>query len=148
MCHPGDLTTTLLELAGIKPPETMRTHSLLRVLRGEEEQARDLAVSSWSLRGGRASRPSVARDREWSLVFWRTGIEPELYHRGSDPGETENVARAHPLEVKRLHREFLRFLRENDTPPKNYWSRRWLVSWARSDAWQGATQTAGGLASY
>lgn len=140
-CHPGDLTPTLLDLAGVKRPETMRTHSLQPVLKGERPSVRDVAVSSWSLRGRRATRPSVIRDAEWSLVFWRTGMAPELYHRATDPGETRNVAAQHPAEVKRLHGEYLRFLQENDTTPANYWSRRWLVTWESGGKWQQATRS-------
>lgn len=139
LTHPGDLTPTLLELAGIRKPERMRTRSVLRVLRDESSGERPVAVSSWSLRGKRASRPSVIRDHEWSLVFWRTGMRPELYHRRSDPGETRNVLAGHRREARRLHGEYVRFLKENETPPKNYWPRRFLVSWERPDAWQGIT---------
>jgi arylsulfatase A-like enzyme len=118
LVHPGDLTTTILELAGIERPDTMRTRSLAPVLRGDEPGSRRVAVSSWSMRGWRTTRPSVVRDHEWSLVFWRTGVPPELYHRTTDPGETRNVI-----------------------GERNYWPRRWFVSWGSSDAWQGATQS-------
>lgn len=142
LCHPGDVTPTLLDLAGVKTPETMRARSLQRVLQGEEQKVRDIAVSSWSLRPRRATRPSVVRDPEWSLVFWRSGMAPELFHRATDPGETRNVAERHPAEVKRLHAEYLRFLRENGCTPGNYWSRRWLVSWDSGRAWDSATRSA------
>ncbi|HEU4753556.1 MAG TPA: sulfatase-like hydrolase/transferase, partial [Armatimonadota bacterium] len=143
LVHPGDVTTTLLELAGVPRPERMRTPSLAPVLRGDMPGRRPVAVSSWSLRGARTTRPSVVRDAEWSLVFWRTGVPPELYHRPTDPGETRNVLRGNEREARRLHREYVRFLQESDTPAKNYWPRRWLVSWGESGAWQGATQARG-----
>lgn len=141
LAHPGDVTTSILELAGIKQPETMRTPSLVPVLKGESGGARRVAVSSWSLRGWRNTRPSVIRDHEWSLVFWRSGMTPELYHRPSDPHETRDVYREHPEQARRLHAEYVQFLRENDTPAKNFWPRRWLVSGGGSDAWQGATRS-------
>lgn len=140
--HPGDLTTTLLELAGAKAPDTMLTPSLRPVLAGDADRVRDIAVSSWSLRGRRPTRPSVIRDDEWSLVFWTAGLPPELYHRATDPGETRNVADGHPAEVKRLHAEYLRFLRRSETPAKNYWPRRWLSSWGKSRDWGGAAHAA------
>lgn len=147
LCHPGDLTPTLLELAGVKKPETMHTRSLAGVLRGERRDVRDVAVSSWSLRPRRATRPSVVRDPEWSMVFWRSGMAPELYHRATDPGETRNVAAQHPAEVRRLHGEYLRFLRENACTPGNYWSRRWLVSWDSGQDWSRATRAPAGAKS-
>ena len=142
--HPGDVTATLLELAGIRPPDTMRTRSMANVLREGAAGPRPVAVSSWSLRGRRKTRPSVVRDAEWSLVFWRSGVPPELYHRPTDPGETSDVSRRHPAEVKRLHGEFLRFLRENETPPRNYWPRHWLVNWGASESWQSTVQQSHG----
>ena len=143
LVHPGDVTTTLLELAGVKPPDTMLTPSLRPVLTGEADRVRDVAVSSWSLRGRRPTRPSVIRDEEWSLVFWTSGLPPELYHRPSAPGETQDVAAAHPAEVRRLHGQYVRFLQQCETPAKNYWPRRWLVSWGRSRVWgsTGSTPT-------
>jgi len=138
--HPGDVTTTLLELAKADTPSTMLTPSLCPVLTGESDSVREVAVSSWSLRGRRPTRPSVIRDDEWSLVFWASGFPPELYHRASDPGETKNVASEHPAEIKRLHGEYLRFLRMSETPAKNYWPRRWLVSWGQSRDWTGTPQ--------
>jgi arylsulfatase A-like enzyme len=141
--HPGDITPTLLELAGIRVPSTMKTPSLLPILKGESAGERRVAVSSWSLRGSRATRPSVIRDREWSLVFWRTGMEPELYHRPTDPGETRNIYHRNPAEARRLHDEYVRFLQDCDTPAKNFWPRRWLFSWGQSERWQDVTQTKG-----
>ena len=144
LAHPGDVTATLLELGGMRAPETMRTRSLVPVLRNGEPGPRPVAVSSWSLRGRRKTRPSVIRDAEWSLVFWRTGVPPELYHRPTDPGETNDVSAQHPAEVRRLHGEFLRFLRENETPPRNYWPRHWLVNWGSSQGWQNAIRQSHG----
>jgi len=129
LAHPGDVTPTLLELAGVPVPESMRTASLTRVLRGEEEKVRDTAVSSWSLRGWSAYRPSVIRTDEWAMVHWRTGVEPELYHLPTDPRETTNVYREHRSAAKDLRRAYLNFLRAHETPAGNLVPRNWLVSW-------------------
>jgi arylsulfatase A-like enzyme len=129
--HPGDVGPTLLETAGVKVPDVMRTSSLKPVLERQTERVRDVAVSSWSLKGWSSYRPSVVRSEEWTLVFWRSGIEPELYHRATDPGETQNVYRSHRSAAKELHRAYLEFLRANDTPIGSYIPRMWLMSWGK-----------------
>jgi len=127
--HPGDVGPTLLDLTSVKRPDSMTTASLAQVLKGEEERVRDVAVSSWSLRGWSSFRPSVVRTDEWALVFWRSGVEPELYHLPSDPNETNDVYRANRGVAAELHRRYLQFLRENETPRGNYVARKWLVTW-------------------
>ncbi|MBM3457447.1 MAG: sulfatase [Armatimonadetes bacterium] len=128
--HPGDLTPTLLELAGVPIPDSMHAASLAPLLRGERERVRDLAVSSWSLRGFSAHRPSVARTDEWALVFWRSGLPPELYHLPSDPGETRDVFRQNRSAARELHRSYVRFLRENGAPLQHLLGRCFLAPWS------------------
>jgi arylsulfatase A-like enzyme len=140
--HPGDVGPTLLDFAGVKIPDTMRASSLAGVLWGEEERVRDVAVSSWSLRDWTPYRPSVIRTDEWSLVFWRAGIRPELYHLPSDPGETRDVFAENVGEARALHARYVQFLRENETPPKNFWPRRWLVTWGKPQSLLAAPQVA------
>lgn len=129
--HPGDVGPTLLDAAGITVPKSMTAASLKGVLERRQERVRDVAVSSWSLKDWSAFRPSVVRSEEWSLVFWRSGIEPELYHRPSDPGETQNVYQKHRSAAKELHRAYLEFLRASATPARNYIPRLWLMSWGK-----------------
>ncbi len=123
---------TLLDVAGVKKPDTVTTSSLLPVIRGEQEQVRDVAVSSWSLRGWSLHRPSVIRSDEWSLVFWRSGVEPELYHLPTDPGETNNVYAQHRTAAREMHAKYLQFLREHATPRQHYIPRKWLVTWGNT----------------
>ena len=131
LVHPGDLTPTLLELAGVPVPGTMNTSSLLPILRGELQSVRDLAVSSWSLRGWSPHRPSVIRTQEWSLVYWRAGVRPELYHRKSDPEETRDVYGDRPAEARELHRRYVDFIRANGAPVKHLLPRLLLADWGR-----------------
>lgn len=125
--HPGDVMPTLLDLAGVKRPDTVRTKSLLPVLQGEAEAIRPHAVSSWSLRGMSHYRPSVVRDDEWTFCFWRSGIAAELYHRPTDPAESRNVIQEHPGVAVDMHRTYTRFLREQETPRANYWPRHFRL---------------------
>lgn len=127
--HPGDVGPTLLDLAGIPVPASMNARSLVGVLRGEEESVRDYSVSSWSLRGFSAYRPSVLRTDEWALVFWRAGVQPELYHLPSDPLETRNVYAGNVGVARELHRKYTAFLRNHNAAPMDYLPRHWFMAW-------------------
>jgi len=127
LVHPGDVTPTLLDLAGVALPATMNTRSLLPLLRGEQATVGEVAVSSWSLGAWSTQRPSVLRTEEWAMVFWRSGIRPELYHRASDPGETQDVAAKHPGVLRELHRKYREFLRSHDAPLKHWLPRSLLL---------------------
>lgn len=127
-CHPGDVMPTALELAAVPRPERVRARSLVPQLVDPSVQAREVAISSWSLRDGSRCRPSVLRTREWAFHFWRTGIRPELYHRPSDPGEEVDVLARHPAVARTLHARYVRFLHEHQAPARNYWPRRFLFN--------------------
>lgn len=131
--HPGDISPTLLDLVGVKKPAPMKTRSLARVLRGEEERVRDFAVSSWSLAGWSAFRPSVIRTDEWALMYWRAGVKPQLYHLPSDPNELDDVYDQNRGVAADLHRKYVQFLRENDTPINNLIPRLSLASWGKGN---------------
>ena len=130
--HPGDVTPTLLDLAGVRVPSTMKTASLAPLLKREQERVRDAAVSSWSLRGWSVHRPSMIRTDEWAMVFWRSGIAPELYHLPTDPGETTNVFPKHQAVARDLHRRYVEFLQTNDAPPCQLLPRRFFMNWDRT----------------
>lgn len=128
---PGDLSPTLLELAGVPIPETFKALSLAPILRGGQEKVRDVTVSSWPFKRAEAKRPSVVRSPEWTYVFWRADLEPELYHRPTDPGERRNVYRENRAAAKEMHAAYLRFLREQEAPWKNLWPRLWSIPLSR-----------------
>jgi arylsulfatase A-like enzyme len=134
--HPGDLMPTILELAGVARPDRVQAPSLLPLVRGEVESVRDVAVSSWSFRNWSPHRPSTVWTDEWSLVYWRTGIEPELYHLPSDPDQLRNVYADHRDVARELHGRYVRLLQELQTPPAHYWPRRllWTVPWGTASA--------------
>ncbi len=132
--HPGDVAPTLLDLTGVKRPDRMKARSAVPVLERQETAIRDIAVSSWSLRGVSAHRPSVIRTEEWTLVEWRTGIKPELYHRKSDPLERINVFDSNRAAAAELHRRYIQFLRENDAPTGNVLPRQFQIHWGRSES--------------
>lgn len=131
LAHPGDLAPTLLELAGVPAPGSFRARSLAPVLRGQNEGDRPVAVSSWPFKRGEAKRPSVVRSHEWSYVFWRADLEPELYHRPTDPGEVRNVYREHRGVAREMHARYVEFLREQEAPWYNLLPRLWSFPLSR-----------------
>jgi hypothetical protein len=75
----------------------------------------------------------VIRNDEWALVYWRAGIEPELYHLPSDPTERQNVYAGNEVEAREMHRRYVGFLRETETPLKHLVPRMWLMRWGKTE---------------
>jgi len=123
-----DVVPTVLELAGVQAPHRHFGRSLLPLLHDagrahreyafteggfavEEEPAFERAPFPYDLKTAlQHDRPALVgkaiavRDREWTYV-WRRYEGPELYHRGSDPGERINLAGSpgHASTRQRLH---------------------------------------------
>ena len=142
LVQPADIMPTILDLAGVKDPETMHGRSLVPLLIRKKRSLRGYAVSSWSIiRGPAAWRPSTITMDEWALIYggrWapREGYpttqvvdsisrterafvgekEPELYHLPSDPKQEKNVFAKNKDVAKRLHAEYIRFLQSVGTP--------------------------------
>ena len=121
--HPGDVAPTLLSLAGLPIPAQMTAADLTPVVRGEVDSVRDMAISSWSLRDWSVHRPSVLRTDEWTFVYWRVGVKPQLFHLPSDPGEEHDVFTENVSVARELHRRYVAFLRDNGVTSQNYWPR-------------------------
>jgi arylsulfatase A-like enzyme len=131
--YPGDLMPTLLELAGLPVPEETQAASLLPLARGDADgsaaAAREVAVTAWSYRGWRANHPTCIRSKGWSMVWWRTGIPPRLHRLEDDPEELRDVYPQHREAARHLHAQYVEFLKGLTCPPRNYWSRRFFLSW-------------------
>lgn len=87
-----DLAPTVLELAGVEPPESMEGQSLVPLIAGREEDGHDAiyaAECTWQAKW-------AIRTSEWKLIKTvDPGLygaeETELYHLSADPGEERNV---------------------------------------------------------
>ena len=107
LVQPPDIMPTILDLAGVEIPSEAHGHSLWPLLGGSGDGTwpREIAVSSPALQVGRGregAKLSVT-DGEWSLILGQDGaVEPELYDLSADPGETHDVASAHPSKVDEL----------------------------------------------
>ena len=111
-----DLMPTLVELGGEEPPEGIHGRSLLPLLRGEAERIRDIVVSSPLLPEDHETLVwSAVTDGEWCLQDPGPLAEPELHHLPLDPAQERNVFPDHPEVAQRLHRAYIRFLKEIGT---------------------------------
>jgi arylsulfatase A-like enzyme len=116
-----DITATILEYAGIRPPRQMTSESLLPLVLGQKEKIRDSAVcchhtGGWSIRHDDWSYhyylPGNARAAKKSKL---TKSEPELYNLRADPAEKNNLARAEPERARQMDQmlfEFTKRLKE------------------------------------
>jgi arylsulfatase A-like enzyme len=108
-----DLMATCAGIVGAKLPGNAGEDSvsILPLLRGtadgpvreatlHQSQKRDLAI----------------RQGPWKLIFTAKG-KRELYHLGTDLGETRNVAQANPETVKKLTTLMTRYVNEGRSTP-------------------------------
>ncbi len=110
-----DLFPTLCELIGVDPPSgvDLDGKSLLSILRaGKGESPREYAFHQWC-----RARPDP--DKSWAVQSVRYKlVNGELFDMKNDPGETKNLAEAHPDIAKKLHDEFMRWF--NDVTDRDY----------------------------
>jgi arylsulfatase A-like enzyme len=91
-----DIGPTLLDMTGVRRPESMDGFSLEPLLVGREPRAhRTMAY------GGYANW-HFARTKRWAYVAANTGKGRRLYDVDKDPGERRNLARRHPNVIDEL----------------------------------------------
>lgn len=128
-----DILPTLLGLAKIPPPETLKLDGvdLSSLLRGERNSSVDRNLFIQSHRGNQPSEyhHMAVRNAKWKLVhpsgFGREGFEGqpkfELYNMLTDPKEKNNVAGQYPNVVNRLKNSYQAWFSEvSSTRPDNY----------------------------
>jgi arylsulfatase A-like enzyme len=116
LCQPPDLFATALDLGGIPRVAWAQGHSLLERLRGQNG-GQAFAVGGCAAHKGEPSCLTVVSP-EWCFVYTPyEGMDgSELYHRPTDPTQTQNVIAAHP-EVAREHFERLTSWMGNNRVP-------------------------------
>ncbi len=93
LCQLMDLGPTILELAGVEPPESFEAESLLPALEGEDWAGREVVFSEHArdpiLTG--TEFMSMVRTREWKLVHFLDDPAGQLFNMREDPEEVENL---------------------------------------------------------
>jgi arylsulfatase A-like enzyme len=121
LAQPQDITTTLLNLAGVQPPAALAGHDLLAQA-GNGTPAREVALAASAASGwARGPHPFTVFDGEQYL---HVGVRPEdsvLTRLGS----VENTAGGDPETVQRLHAAGLAELERRAAAPE-------LMAWLRS----------------
>ncbi len=108
-----DKTPTLLELAGIQPPERMQGRSLLPMLVGDAgpQHHRDFVRCEYydALDEPDGSFATMYRDERYKLVVYHGHALGELYDLEEDPEEFENMwdePEAQPIKLELMRRSF------------------------------------------
>lgn len=141
--QPADVMPTILDLAGVRHPDTMHGKSLTPVLDGQD-QHRDFAVTSWAIIHPKAEaeheqlnpynwsrlawklKPSTITTDEWCLICGAGDLQPEMYHLPSDPSQKKNVFEANRAIANEIHARYVAFLEEVGTNPEFVDRRRTL----------------------
>lgn len=132
-----DLMPTILDLAEIDTPSSIRARSVLPLVNGSAEALREILVTSTPLeelgdmtltvddqqRKTLELSPSTISDGKWELLYAAEGEPVELYAQ-SDLKQEHNLAAEVPEVAARLHEQFVEFLEEQDTPEESLSIRR------------------------
>jgi len=125
LCQPPDIMPTVLDLMDVQVPSEVQGVSLLPVIRGKRHAVRDVAISSSThVTDARVRCPSCFRTSDYLYVYGGDEWPSELYDLAADPGESRNIIRGARTAARRLHREYLEFLRSIDCPEPSLESRR------------------------
>jgi len=114
--QPPDIMPTILQLAGVEIPSSVQGQSLLPIITGENDEEREIAVSSASLIEMKIPTQIVYKitvtSRRWALLVPppETRAEPELYDLSKDPQETKNLVEEKPEIADQLHSKMIKFL--------------------------------------
>jgi Arylsulfatase A and related enzymes len=109
-----DIPPTILDLAGIKAPETFYGRSIKNELFSSEPVKKDYVVSSWHTEWGYTVEPCrMIRTEGWKYIHYLEDGKEELFDLENDPYEMKNVAdraeNRNTLEgMRALFKEYLR----------------------------------------
>jgi arylsulfatase A-like enzyme len=136
-----DLAPTILELAGVDAPASVRGESFLGVLEGDGDEHRSFVVSSWPLyfAEGEITRavdsrprriasymPLTITTRDRTLILGGPDETPELYDLRNDPGERNDIWGSNIEEGLALISRAISFLEQQGTL-EEYLTPRWMA---------------------
>lgn len=88
LCQLMDLGPTVLELAGVEPPENFEAISLVPALQDEAWDGRDYVFTEQPVQGGYMT---MVRSDRWKLVHFLDQPYGQLFDLQTDPGEINNL---------------------------------------------------------
>lgn len=92
LCQLMDIGPTVLELAGVTPPETMQAESLMPALNGDDWAGRDYVFAEHPADGiYEGPYMTMVRNNNWKLVHFVDTDEGQLFDLGNDPDEFNNL---------------------------------------------------------
>lgn len=132
-----DITPTILELVNTPIPDTVQSKSLLPLMNGEAGKIHNFVVTSGSLetvgviqkivddqpRQVVELSPSTITTGGWDLLYSVKGEPVELYNAQTDPKHTMNLAEENKEIVKAIHKGYVQWLQDQDTPGNRLASR-------------------------
>jgi len=109
-----DITPSLCDYAGIKPPKNMRGRSLRPILEGKSVPAKNFIVTEVSSNTGR-----MVRTPSFKYIVYKDDSVEQLFDMRTDPGETKNLAESSRYTlILAEHRKMLRDWESRlDVPP-------------------------------
>ena len=128
LCQQMDLGPTILELAGIEPPQTMEARTLLPALAGEEWEPREYVFAEHGRDGilQETEFMTMVRSRSWKLVHFLDDPDGQLFHLDSDPDEVNNLwCDPDHQDIKRELLDVLREWRISSLVQTADWSAAW-----------------------
>ncbi len=128
LCQQMDIGPTILELAGIEPPEMLEAVSMLPALEGKDWQGRDFVFAEQAKDGILQTTDfmTMVRSKDWKLVHFLDEPFGQLFNLVEDPDELNNLWDSdNHVELKR---ELLAVLREWRIRSQ-YHTRDWTADW-------------------
>jgi len=117
--QPVDLLPTTLEWLGADIPEEIEGRSIMPVLKGETDRAREFAITSFSLfPDDNNKQASAVTDGRWQLHFSGREGETKLFDIANDPKETRDLIEEHQEIARSLHERFMDTVSDKVNDPK------------------------------
>lgn len=93
LCSLMDIGPTILEMAGVTPPDSFEAESLLPALEGNEWEGREVVFAEHSRDGilRETDFMTMVRTREWKLVHFLDEPFGQLFDLVNDPDEANNL---------------------------------------------------------
>ena len=128
VCNALDIPATILDVADVEKPKSMRGNSLIPIVNGKSLEAREYVVSETMFaKGGKSSGTTgrMLRTKKYKYCIYDNGKNREqLFDMENDPGEMNNLAGdSDYFEILNRHRELIAgWAKETNDSDFNYYN--------------------------